>query len=152
MKKQILLFVLISVNIFTFINSAQSQTNGQEKKIAINDISKTKESNDDYPTAGRKLGEVVVDKRAEAGVAYDSYTMHFFKMFENKLKNYEVIYTGSEKFTNVSYKWLNDTIVAVTLINPITNTNKTFKLVQTFKKRTSAGVVVNESEYDKITH
>ena len=152
MKKQILLCVLTLANIFAFVNFAQSQTNGQEKKISINDISKTKETSGEYPTVGRKVGDVVVDKRTEANVAYDNYTLHFFKMFENKLRNYEAEYNGNEKFTNASYKWLDDTIVAITLVNPTTNKTRTIKLVQTFKKGTSAGMIVNESEVDNVAH
>ncbi len=54
-----------------------------------------------------------------------------------------------ENYDQASYQWQNDTIVAVTLVNSSTKqSSKTLKLVQTFCKGCSAGIM-DESLEDK---
>ncbi|HKR04222.1 MAG TPA: hypothetical protein VJY62_06250 [Bacteroidia bacterium] len=58
------------------------------------------------------------------------YQIHFFKMYEGKLKNYQMGYSNVGEFDKASYKWVTDSIVAVTLINSITNERRSLKLAQ----------------------
>jgi len=60
------------------------------------------------------------------------------------LRNYNVMYGGDEGFDKASYKWLNDTVVSVTLLNTITKQKQNLKLVQTFQEGTSAGLITDD--------
>jgi len=151
MKKLFLLLALTVATICAFVMSAQSQNKEQEKTISINDIRHLGISGYDSSTTDRVVGEVSVNrtltlkpKWSEAKKdTMDTYDVHFFKMFENKLRNYSLMYSEDGDFDKASYKWLNDTIVSVTLLNSSTKQNRTLKLVQTFKKGSSAGLMTD---------
>ena len=149
MKKQFQFFVLTIAIAFAFVQTALSQFNEREKVISVNDIRRLGVSHYDTSTTGHILGEITVDRSLSLKHKYsdakkdtnDVYQVHFFKMYENKLRNYQVSYHGDEEFDKASYKWLNDTIVSVTLINSTTNKSRNLKLVQTFCKGCSAGLM-----------
>ncbi len=156
MKKQFKLSVLVSITILIFVCNVQSQTNEQTKSILVNDFHNLGVYYDDTSTVNHKLGEVKIDKslpfrKKSSSLKKDlhtndttnSYQIHFFKMYENKLRNYEVSYIGNDEFDKAIYKWLNDTTVNVILINSNTNKRKSFKLGQTFCKGCSASLAID---------
>ena len=151
MKNLILLLILMAMTTFAF-----AQTDKQIHTVSINDIRKHGTNHYDTSTAGRKLNEVSVDrtlyskpKTADAkGDLTESYQIHFFKMYEGKLRNYQLGFDTKENYDQASYQWQNDTIVAVTLVNSSTKqSSKTLKLVQTFCKGCSAGIMEESLEY-----
>jgi hypothetical protein len=133
MKSYIVFFIIISA-----INSAVAQ----DKMIAVNDIRKAGITKHDHDTAtaGHSAGDVLVNRSLSVKPEYfkekdkkdtlDTYQIHFFKMYENKLMNYGFSYSDDASFDMVSYHWLNDTIVSITLINSGTKENRSLQLVQ----------------------
>ena len=133
MKNYIVFLIIISG-----INSAVAQ----DKMIAVNDIRKAGVTKHDHDTAtsGRFAREVLVNRSLSVKPEYfqekgkkdtiDTYQIHFFKMYENKLMNYDFSYSDDVSFDKASYRWLNDTVVSITLINSETRENRNLQLVQ----------------------
>ena len=142
---------------FSLVLNANAQTAGQEKTISINDIRKSGVSHHDTSTASHNLSEVKVDKSLSVNPKYlnaekdtsDAYHIHFFKMFEGKLKNYQITFVSDDNFNKATYSWVNDTIVSVTLINSTTNKSKNLKLSQTFGNGSSAAILQESLADDK---
>jgi hypothetical protein len=138
------------------LNNVQSQI-GEKKVISITDARKYGVEYFDTTTVSHKINEVQVNISLGLKSYYpnatkdttDVYNMHFFKIFENKIKNYHASYAGNENFDKVEYIWLNDTTVTITLINSLTKENKSFKLVQTFCKGCSAGLILDDGSDKK---
>ncbi len=151
MKRASILLVLPFVIITAMVNKVQGQTIGQKKIISIKDNRKYGVSYFDTTTVGHKINEVIVERCLALKSDYpnakkdttDSYEMHFFKLLENKIYNYPASYAGEENFDTAEYFWLDDTTVSITLINSITNQRQKFKLVQTFCKGCSAGLIID---------
>src|ERR1017187_9869256 len=123
--KNILTFIILTLGIhFSF-----AQEN--KKVVPINDLRKWGVlSVCEMPTNDRKDGDVAVDKiLIVTNWKYkkdtiEGYEVHFYKMYENKIKDYTMGYYHEESFDKALYHWENDTIVSVTLVNTFTNKKK----------------------------
>ncbi len=138
-------FLLLSFSVFE--TSAQSL--GQTDTIQISDIRDQGVAVYDTSTAGHEVNEVSVDRCLKENSSSmpmnyygaEAYQIHFFKMFEGKLRNYQMSLICDVDFDKAAYEWLDDITVSVTLFNSTTGFRKNIKLVQTFSKSSSAGVV-----------
>lgn len=127
MKNYILLTALI---LATKISIAQVNV----KTIPVNDIRKAGISKYDTSTAGYKEGDVKVELtyrgQGKINDSTEEYLVHFYKKYNNNLMSYMGSVTKHTDFDKASYLWLNDTTVAINLINSTTKNIKTIFLEQ----------------------
>ena len=136
-----LLFTFIAL--MSVLKMATAQT---ENTISINDMRKLGFAKYDSSTVGRKSGDVYVHRvftlNTESKTdTVNAYVIHFLRPLENKLKNYQMTLQIDDDYSNAGYSWVSDSIVSVTLVNPITNNKQNVKLVQTSCKGCSAGIL-----------
>jgi hypothetical protein len=88
------------------------------------------------PANGQKPGDVEVEKTLvknhEKGKhdTLECYKVHFYKIFGDQLKNYEITLMWKGEYGQASYYWINDTSVSVTMVNSKTNKIRMMTLSQ----------------------
>ena len=129
----------------------QRQIENMEKYISINDRRALGYWLRDTSTVGRSIGDVSVDRmvpfrpeqKDSPPDSTSSYPIHFYKMYGNALTCYSMMHDGKENFDKASYRWLNDTVVKVTLYEKFTGEKTTYKLTYDKTKCCSAGLLFN---------
>jgi len=131
--------LLVAAMLFTNVGCNQSAS---DKTISINDLRKEGVLIKDTSTSGHKVGEVTVQRHFglvamedffnENGKkdTVDMYTIHFFKVYQNNLRNYPMQLPANDDYDKASYKWLNDTTVFVTMMNSTTKQKGTVQVMQ----------------------
>jgi len=130
MKIGLALLLLVTVIVYAFQEG--------EKTIPVNDLRKTEIAPWDTSTAGHQLGDLIVNRVLHVGDGINSpkdtseiYDIHFFKIYENRLRNYTFGFGVKGDYDNAMYKWLTDSIVSVTLVNSTNNKrSKNIHIVQ----------------------
>ena len=129
--------------------SLQTKSQSRETSIAISNALKSETEIHDTTTEGYKSGQLIIYYSRNVKPAYfeikgdsvHSYQIHFFNMYQNKLKNFQFGYSGETYFDRARYVWMNDTTVSVTMYNSNTKESKNLKLAQIEK---NVGIISDE--------
>ena len=102
----------------------------------------------DTSTKGFKEGDVtvVLTYRGQGKIkdSTEEYLVQFYKKYNNSLMSYMGSINKHEDYDKANYLWINDTTVAINLINSTTKNIKTIFLIQ---KGRGAGIgVYNKSK------
>jgi|GEM_PF-2121340 len=152
MRNLIIVLVLLTTAIIVCLGQAfNRQVNDIEKYISIADKRSTDIVKIDTSTIGHMLGDVYVERtkllRSNFETTNDTnastYFIHFYKLYLNRTTCYSTIHNDSESFDKASYKWLNDTVVAVRLFNSMSGADTKYKLTYSSKSCCSAGMLFN---------
>ena len=87
----------------------------------------------DTSLASHHVKEVIVLRTKHYGFVINDtipvYQMYFYKMYENKLRRYDMADNINRDYDKASYRWEGDAIVYITLFNSKTSKKgKTWKL------------------------
>ncbi len=116
-------YLAVLIALFISTNS-KGQSNGEYKKIAIQDFTQKELDFYDTITTGHPLKEVYIykgltaKKNKYANLGCDTcnfYSIGFIKTYKNKPVIYSIRHVGNEEFETALYKWTTDSTVSVTL-------------------------------------
>jgi len=138
---------IIIAGLIVSISNSFAQTN--ENVVFVSDIRKQGIAQYDTSILGRKSNDVFIERTFVSNARHkhlrndsaESYRIHFYKEFDNKLRNYFINFDSEDAFDKASYKWLNDTIVSITLINSVTDQRKNFRMFQRLCENCTAGLM-----------
>jgi len=152
MKTLLLLLFLSSSACLSIAQSFNRQISEIETFISVNDKRSLGYWYLDTSTVGHLSGDVSVTRttpreseqnKGKLDSSTSAYQIHFYRMYQDTLRSYTMIHVGVDDFDKASYKWINDTIVRVTLMNSMNGENASYKLTQVKGNCCSAGLLFN---------
>ena len=131
------IYILASLPVLCLM-SFQSNCQPKDTTITIREVRNPGTEIKDTSTVGFTSGQLTIDHFRKLNSGYSEiksdsvhlYQIHFYKMYQNKLTNYQFGYSGEMYFDKARYYWINETIVSVTLYNSNTEISKSIKLEQ----------------------